>query len=254
VVAAIAVVMVVNSVTAFLIVRLFGHSIATALALGASVAQIGEFSFILAGIGVGLKLLPEAGRDFILAGAILSIMVNPALFAATEWLQRKHRAPAEEPGTPLPAAKLAPLVPTQLKGHAVLVGYGRVGRIVGEALRARAQPFIVIEASHDVATKLRDTGTEALSGNGADPALIYAANVAGARLIFVAIPNAFEAGQIVEQARRANAGLKIIARAHFDAEVEHLRSLGADSIIMGEREIADAMVADAFGQPPAKAT
>jgi CPA2 family monovalent cation:H+ antiporter-2 len=122
---------------------------------------------------------------------------------------------------------------------------------VGDALRRESQPFLVVETNLDIVAKLRAAGVEAHSGNAADPALIEAANVAGARLLFVAIPNAFEAGQIVQRARRTNPSIKIIARAHFDAEIEHLRGLGADAIIMGEREIAGAMVAEAFGQRPA---
>jgi monovalent cation:H+ antiporter-2, CPA2 family len=251
VLATVFIIMVMNPIVAFLIVLAFRRPFATAIMIGASVAQIGEFSFILAGLGVALKLLPETGRDLILAGAILSIMANPVLFAATDWIQRKRLAAAGPPGAAAPASEPAPLEPTPLKDHAVLIGYGRVGAAVGDALRRGSQPFLVVETNLDIVAPLRAAGVEAFCGNAADPALIEAANVAGARLLFVAIPNAFEAGQIVQRARRANPSLKIIARAHFDAEIEHLRGLGADAIIMGEREIAGAMVAEAFGQRPA---
>ena len=110
-------------------------------------------------------------------------------------------------------------------------------------------PFVMVETSLDIVVKARPEGIEAQCGNAAEPALLAAANVAAARLLFVAIPIAFEAGQIIEQARRANPALKIVARAHFDAEVAHLAGLGADSVVMGEREIAAAMVRQAFPEP-----
>jgi CPA2 family monovalent cation:H+ antiporter-2 len=214
----------------------------TALTISASLAQIGEFSFILAGLGLALKLLPEAGRDLILAAAILSIMANPALFALVDRYVRKQSA-----ATVAGAALETPtLLPTRLAGHAVVVGYGRVGRAIGEGLKRADMPFLVVETSLDIVAKARSAGIEAQCGNGAEPALLHAANVAGARLLFVAIPMAFEAGQIIEQARQANPPLKIVARAHLDAEVAHLAGFGADAVVMGEREIAAAMVRQAF--------
>ncbi len=242
VLAAVAIVMLGKSIAAFAIVLAFGRPLATALTISASLAQIGEFSFILAGLGLALKLLPEAGRDLILASAILSIMANPALFALVDRYVRKQSAVAAAGAAPEPP----PLLPTALAGHAVVVGYGRVGRVIGEGLKRANTRFVVVETSLDFVTKARAEGIEALCGNAAEPALLEAANIAGARLLFVAIPIAFEAGQIVEQARRTNPSLRIVARAHFDAEVDHLRGLGADLVVMGEREIAAAMVRQAF--------
>ncbi|MBL8663593.1 MAG: Kef family K(+) transporter [Candidatus Odyssella sp.] len=244
---ALAIVMLGKSAAALLIVLAFRRSMATALTISASLAQIGEFSFILATLGLALKLLPEQARDLILAGAILSIMANPALFVLIDRITRpKSAAPA--------VAEPLSLRPTTLQGHAIVVGYGRVGRVIGEGLRRAGVPFVVLETSVDVVTKLRAEGVEAQCGNAAEPTLLEAANVAGARLLFVAIPIAFEAGQVIEQARRANPTLSIIARAHFDAEVAHLAGLGANAVVMGEREIAAAMVREAFPPPPGAAT
>jgi CPA2 family monovalent cation:H+ antiporter-2 len=246
VLAALAIVMIGKSAAAFLIVLAFRRPMATALTISASLAQIGEFSFILATLGLSLKLLPEQGRDLILAGAILSIMVNPALFALIDRFTRpKSAAPAA------PAAEPPSLRPTALRGHAIVVGYGRVGRVIGEGLKRAGVPFVALETGVDIVTRLRAEGIDAQCGNAADPALLEAANIAGARLLFVAIPIAFEAGQVIEQARRANPGIRIVARAHFDAEVAHLAGLGADSVVMGEREIAAAMVRQAFPGPAA---
>jgi monovalent cation:H+ antiporter-2, CPA2 family len=239
------IVVVAKAVSGFALVRLFGQPHSTALMIAASRAQIGEFSFILAGLGVSLMLLPETGRDLILAGAILSILLNPLLFA---WLDRMgpRRAAAVEAA----AASLAeaparePLVPTALTDHVVLVGHGRVGSFISAALMANKMPFLVIEADPDGALKVRGQGIETITGNAADPEIIGAANLPAARCLLVAVADAFEGGQVVEQGRGINPGLAIIARAHSQAEYEHLERHGATHVIMGEHEIGKAMLAD----------
>ncbi len=250
-----------KSLAAFLIVIAFRYPKGTALTISASLAQIGEFSFILAELGVGLKLLPQEGRDLILAGAILSIMLNPAVFAAVGWIKRRiDQGPAVAPAatdTPSdPATEAAPPPPTPpstddeepqstvLTGHTVLVGYGRVGSLVGEGLKAKGIPYLVIEDATRPQARLRQEGVETITGNAVQGDILASANIAGARRLIVAIPNAFEAGQIVETAKAANPALIIIARAHSDAEVEHLTSLGAGTVIMGEQEIARGIIAE----------
>jgi CPA2 family monovalent cation:H+ antiporter-2 len=233
-----------KSIAAFVIVLLFRHPPSTAFTISASLAQIGEFSFILAGLGQSLNLLPKEGSDLILAGAILSIVFNPAVFAISDRLSGRYEKRAVEDGgdaASVDAASRSP-VATTLRDHTILVGYGRVGRLVGESLRSKGQPFLVIDTSDDSLAKLRDSGVETVSGNAAKPDVLRVANPAGARYLVVAIPEAFEAGQIVQQSRAANPALQIIARAHSDAEVEHLTGLGADHVIMGEREIAHGMI------------
>ncbi len=241
-----------KSVAAFLIVLAFRHPVGTALTISASLAQIGEFSFILAELGVKLNLLPTAGRDLILAGAILSIMLNPLIFAAVDWLSRRLERPAghgavdisgpdataETGQVAAPAPSSAPPDATHLTGHTILVGHGRVGSIVADALQKSSQSFLVIEDADNVVARLRESNFETIVGNAARSDVLKSANLAAARYLLIAIPEAFEAGQIVQQARAANPGIRIIARAHSDAEVEHLKAMGADLIIMGEREIA----------------
>ena len=228
-----------KSLAAFLIVIAFRHPIATALTISASLAQIGEFSFILAELGYASKMLSKQARDLILAGAILSIMLNPLVFAGVDWLiARLERRKAPSPS--LAAAKSIPV--THLTDHTILVGYGRVGNLIGNDLKQKKLPFLVIEASDSTVSKLRESGIEALTGNAAQPEILKAAALTKSRNVVVAIPEAFEAGQIVQQARAANASIRIIARAHSDAEVEHLQGLGADTVIMGEREIARGMI------------
>jgi monovalent cation:H+ antiporter-2, CPA2 family len=242
-----------KSVAAFLIVRAARYPVGTALMISASLAQIGEFSFILAELGIGLNLLPEQGRDLILGGALLSICLNPVAFAALDWLhpwieKRTVKASPEE-ATPsgqgaVSAAAEADEPPpkTALDDHTILVGYGRVGSLIGQSLKEAELPFLVIEDADKTVEKLRAEEIETIVGNAAKAEVFEAANPAGARRLILAIPNAFEAGQIVLRARAANPSISIIARAHSDAEVEHLTGLGTNTVIMGEREIARGIV------------
>jgi monovalent cation:H+ antiporter-2, CPA2 family len=231
-----------NAAAVFAIARLFGQSFQAATSLGLTLSQIGEFSFILAGLGITLELLPESGRDLILAGAMLSILVNPLLFAAVRkllpaWRKTRDKAAPEQEAAPTDE-EVAALPTTELTGHAVLVGYGRVGSRVAKTLDKTGQPYLVIEERQAVADELGETGTEVIVGNAAQPGMLEAANVAGARFLISAVPNPFESGNLIERARAANAKLDIIARAHTDAEVDYLTKLGANRIIMGEHEIA----------------
>jgi CPA2 family monovalent cation:H+ antiporter-2 len=245
-----------KSIAAFLIVLAFRHPVATALTISASLAQVGEFSFILAEFGVNLNLLPSQGRDLILAGAILSILLNPLMFAIADRLSQRvgsRLVPAAPAGPPASSGLTGR---TALTEHTVLVGYGRVGRIIGNALRERKERFLVIETSDPLIAELREANIEAIAGNAARPDVLARANLARAKCIIIAIPEAFEAGQVVQQARVTNPASQIIARAHSDAEVEHLQSLGADTVIMGEREIARGMIEDFLAreaQRPSKA-
>ncbi|HXL68496.1 MAG TPA: YbaL family putative K(+) efflux transporter [Xanthobacteraceae bacterium] len=249
-----AIILIFNPLVAFLIALAFRQRLLTAVTLAVSLAQIGEFSFILAALALNLNLLPEEGQALILAGATISIVLNPFLFAALgrlrPWLQsvdERGAAPRPAPVRPTPEA----LEPTALSGHAVVVGYGRVGSIVGERLLAEPLPFLVIEERREVAQSLRQKNIEVIVGTGAEARVLNAANLPHARWLFVAIPDGFEAGSVVELARKANPELLIIARAHSDAEVAHLTKHGASFVIMGEREIALGMIDHAFGLPKA---
>jgi len=219
-----------GGLAAYGLLRLFGVKNSSALTIAVSLTQIGEFSFILADLGIGLGVLSVKARDLILGASILSIFLNPLLFALAA---RREASPKAAPEPDLP--RRAP-EPTALSGHAVVVGYGRVGRLIAQGLKG-AMPLLVIEEG-----AVGEAGIEHIRGNAAQDEVLAAANLAGARFLFVAIPEAFEAGQIVQQARKANAALPILVRAHFDAEVDHLLSFGATKVVMGEREIALAML------------
>jgi CPA2 family monovalent cation:H+ antiporter-2 len=235
-----------KSLAAFAIVKLFRHPTTTALTISASLAQIGEFSFILAGLGVSLALLPEPGRDLILAGALISILLNPFLFrflVSPGMLRLERRLP--EPALP-PSATAAPprlqhVQSANLSDHVILVGYGKVGSFVSRALGNGK--FLVIELDHQRARETVERGIDVIEGNAADPKVLSAAEPSTARCLIVAIPDAFEGGQVVQQARRANLKLPIIARAHSVEEVEHLKQHGASHVILGEDEMAKAILA-----------
>jgi monovalent cation:H+ antiporter-2, CPA2 family len=247
--ATVAIIVIGKSLAALLIVRAFGHPLSTALTISASLAQIGEFSFILATLGMSLGLLSNTARDLILGGAILSILINPFLFS----LLAHFRASLEKREQFVPSEALAtvdmvtlseqvPQVPASLKGHAVLIGYGRVGRSIGDALVAQCKAFVVIEDQRDVIERLREDGHYALYGNGVDADVLQRANIASARWLLVAIPDAFEAGQLIEHARAVNPAIEIIARAHSEAHIAHLEKHGAGHVVMGEKELARGMV------------
>jgi CPA2 family monovalent cation:H+ antiporter-2 len=250
--ATLAIITAAKSAVAFGVMRLFRYPESTALMIGASRAQIGEFSFILGSLGVGLGLLPPLARDLVLAGALISILATPFFFAAADWIYAHHEPPKKPEAAQQPTAAAEPERPTRetvqatrLASHVVLVGYGRVGSAIGTALRAAQIPLLVFENDEDIVDALRKDNVEAIRGNAADPELVAAANYAAARCLLVAIPDGFEGGQIVEQARLINPRLPIIARAHSDEEIEHLKRHGASKVVMGEFLIAQAMITDA---------
>ncbi len=253
-----------KSVLAFLIGVLFRQPVGTALTISASLAQIGEFSFILAALGVGLGILPVEGRDLILAGALISIILNPVIFWIAETIRPRLEAKvaARHPTIVVPnrvepelsagsaaaappppvAEELDERLPTTKTGHTVLIGYGRVGSVVADGLKRQGASFLLIEDSEKRIALAHAAGIEVIAGNAATSETLALANIEGASTLIVAIPNAFEAGQAVEQSRKHNAGLVIVARAHSDEEVTYLRDLGANEVIMGEREIGLGML------------
>ena len=247
-------VLIITPAIAFVAVRRLGGALDAALLVAASLAQIGEFSFILANLGIWLGIMTEHARQLILATSIISILLNPVAFAARSWWLARHRRHAAAAAPPAPAPNEEELPQTSLAGHVVLVGYGRVGRLIGPVLRERGWPLLVIENADDAVEQLSSAGIEVIAGNAADPRVLRAANLPEAKLLIVAIPDAFEAGQIVEQARAVNPRIEIVARAHFDAEVEHLLQHGANTVVMGEREIARTMLELARTSPAVETT
>ncbi|MBN3191571.1 Kef family K(+) transporter [Pectobacterium brasiliense] len=229
-----------KSAAAFALVRLFGHSKRTALTISASLAQIGEFAFILAGLGIVLGLLSEEGRNLVLAGAILSIMINPLLFTLLERYLAKHETIEEQ--IVEEAIEEEKQIPVDMCNHALLVGYGRVGSLIGAKLHQAGIPIVVIENSRTRVDALREQGIKAVLGNATKPEIMDIARLDCARWLLLTIPNGYEAGEIVAAAREKRADLEIIARAHYDDEVSYITEHGANEVVMGEREIANSMI------------
>ncbi|MFC4310051.1 YbaL family putative K(+) efflux transporter [Steroidobacter flavus] len=237
------VILVGKSLAAFAIVLAFGYAVRTALTISASLAQIGEFSFILAGLGVGLGLLPPEGRDLILAGALLSITLNPFAFATiapiARWVNERPKLLAfltRKDG------KLASLPPDQqvsrLRDHAVIVGYGRVGSVVGYGLQAQGLEYVVIEMSRRVVDQLREDKITAVYGDATAHGVLDLAQIEHARLLVIASPDGFHARRILELARAKNPKIAVVVRTHSSSELKYLIRQGVDRAVMGELELA----------------
>jgi CPA2 family monovalent cation:H+ antiporter-2 len=235
-----------KSLAAFAIVLAFRHPVRTALTISASLAQIGEFSFILAGLGTSLGLLPPEGQSLILAGALLSITLNPFLFNAIEpiagWLRSRPRlldALERRPPTthePATAAGAAPF-----RDHVVIVGYGRVGGTIGAALARLGIPYLVVEQDHAAIEALRRRGIPAIYGDATRPGILEHARLEAARLLVIATPDFYQARQIIEIARRRNPDLHIVVRTHSAVAQAYFEKLGVGRAFMGERELAVGM-------------
>lgn len=229
-----------KSAAAWLLVTLLGHSRRTALTISVSLAQIGEFAFILAGLGISLNLLSSEGRNLVLAAAILSIMLNPILFSLLERFLAKsesRQAQAQEE-----AIEEEKQIPVDICHHAVIVGYGRVGSLLGQKLLEADVPFVVVENSRARVEALREQGIRAVLGNAVRADTMELARLDCARWLLLTIPNGYESGEIVTTAREKFNDIEIIARAHYDDEVEYIMARGATRVVMGEREIASSML------------
>jgi CPA2 family monovalent cation:H+ antiporter-2 len=251
VVAVVLVIMFGKSLAAFAIVLIFGHPVTTALIISASLAQIGEFSFILAGLAVVFGVFPSEGRDLVVAGALLSIILNPLAFAAVDplanWLRSRARLLA---WLERPQNRLAPTpefgTDEGLQGHAIIVGYGRVGGLIGEALKALELPFVVIEDDRRRVEELRKRGIAAVYGDATAAGVLDAARVNHARLLIIAAPRGFQTQRILDIARQANPRIDTAVRAHSIGELGLLERQNVGIAIMGERELALGLVDYAF--------
>ncbi|HQX94338.1 MAG TPA: YbaL family putative K(+) efflux transporter, partial [Thermomonas sp.] len=231
--ATVAVIVFGNATIGFAVVRLFRLPTLTGLTVSASLSQIGEFSFILAGLGLSQKVLPQQGHDLILAGALLSIIANPLLFA---WLDRWQKR--QQPGAAVTQVLAENSeVPEHMGGHAIVVGYGRVGRELSRLLQDRGVPLVLVESDPDRVEQARKAGLVTVRGNAASEAILEATRPDTAQLAILAIPQALEAGEIIARFKSINPAISVLARAHSEAEVKHLLDHGADAAVLAEREL-----------------
>jgi CPA2 family monovalent cation:H+ antiporter-2 len=248
-----------KSVAAFLIVLAFRYPVGTALTVSASLAQIGEFSFILMGLSITLGLLPEASRDLILAGALVSIALNPFVFAGIPFVERWIKARPRVLGAlQRRGADVGdePLAEIPRGGHAIVVGHGRVGSSITRVLELERLPYVVIERDRPRFDALRARGSQSILGDATQPELLDAAGIARARLLIIATPDSYRARRVLELAEAANPGIEMVVRTHSEDELAHLRANYNGKIVMGEQELARAMllhVLRQFGVPPERA-
>jgi CPA2 family monovalent cation:H+ antiporter-2 len=244
--AVVSIVMIGKTVAAVVVVLAFRYPVTTALTVGASLAQIGEFSFILAALGVTLKLLPPEGQSLILAGALISISLNSLVFTAIEpaqnWIRARSSLARALERSDDPLAELPTTVDqASLSGHILLVGYGRVGRRIGEALEAARIPYVVAEQNRELVERLRERNIPAVSGDAAEPAVLIQAHVARARVLVIATPDTARMRKMVEIARTLNPRIETVLRTHSDEEATLLQQENLGQVFMGEHELALAM-------------
>ncbi|WP_292038303.1 YbaL family putative K(+) efflux transporter [Massilia sp. UBA6681] len=246
VLATVAIILFGKSIAAFVLVLALRYPINTAVTVSASLAQIGEFSFILAALGMQLELLPSLGQNLILAGAIISIAVNPLMFSLAapleKWLQSKPELARklERPADPLAELPME-TEREKLSGQVVLVGFGRVGRRIADDLVARGVHFVVAEQNREVVEQLRGRGIPAVAGNAAEPAVLIQAHITHAALLVIATPDTFHVRRMVEIARMLNPSVKVVVRSHNEGEAALLREETGGKVFVGEQELAASM-------------
>lgn len=246
VLATVAIILFGKSIAAFVLVLALRYPINTAVTVSASLAQIGEFSFILAALGMQLELLPSLGQNLILAGAIISIAVNPLMFSLAapleKWLQSRPELARklERPADPLAELPME-TEREKLSGQVVLVGFGRVGRRIADDLVARGVHFVVAEQNREVVEQLRGRGIPAVAGNAAEPAVLIQAHITHAALLVIATPDTFHVRRMVEIARMLNPAVKVVVRSHNEGEAALLREDTGGKVFVGEQELAASM-------------
>jgi CPA2 family monovalent cation:H+ antiporter-2 len=246
--AVVAIIMFGKSLVAFGMVLAFRYPLNTALTVSASLAQIGEFSFILAALGVSLGLMPQKGQAMIVAASLVTIALNPLVFHAIEpvhrWLRTVSQRARDLEARDDPLAQLPIEVqPESLTGHVVLVGYGRVGRRIAEALKEEGRRFVVAEWNREAVARLRADGLLAVTGDAGDAAVLIQAHVARARMLVIAIPDTARAHTMIDIARRLNPSVEVVVRTHSDEEAEMMRRDKVGGVFMGEHELARGMIA-----------
>ncbi len=239
----VAIIMIGKTLAAIALVLLFRYPLNTALTVGASLSQIGEFSFILAGLGIGLGLLPPEGQSLILACALISIALNSLTFTAIKplrkWLLSRSSLARqmEERDDPLAALPMT-TDPVYLTGQVVLVGYGRVGRRIVDALVENRIPVVVTEQNRDLVELLRKRHIPAVSGDASEPVVLIQAHIARARMLVIATPDTFHVRKMAEIARMLNPTIEVVVRTHSEEESRLLQTENVATVFMGEHELA----------------
>jgi monovalent cation:H+ antiporter-2, CPA2 family len=248
VLAVVGIIVIGKSLAAVAIVLALRYPLNTALTVAASLGQIGEFSFILAGLGVSLELLSQDAMSLVLAGALISIALNPLVFASikpfSRWLVdnsdvARGLAQRMDPYGELPMTTERKF----LEGQVVLVGYGRVGKRIAMSLEGSNIPFVVAEQNRELVEKLRKKGQPAVSGNAADPMVLIQAHIANAAMLIIATPDSMDIRKIVDIAKQLKPDIEVVIRTHHEDEYQRLQKEVGDTVFFGEEELAKGMSA-----------
>ncbi|MBP2160228.1 MULTISPECIES: YbaL family putative K(+) efflux transporter [Asticcacaulis] len=261
VLAVVAIIIAGKGLAAAALVLAFRYPLNTALMVAASLAQIGEFSFILGGLGVSLGLLPQEGMNLILAGALISIATNPFIFNAMKpigaWALKHSKTVRRMEERVEPLAELPTATEDRyLKGQVILVGYGRVGKRIAEALDTQGIAYVVVDQNRERIEDLRNNGKAAVYGNAAEPVVLAQAHVLNAAMLVIATPDLLHVRQMVDTARRVNPDIEVVLRTHSEGEVQFLRSEKLGAVFFGEEELAKGMtrhILERFTPAPAAA-
>jgi CPA2 family monovalent cation:H+ antiporter-2 len=220
--------------------RLDGQRPSSALRAGALIGQSGEFSFVLASTGLALGAVRPDSFSLAMGAVVISILTAEPLLSGArrlgDWLDAVSRTP------PLPGDEPGP----DLRRHAVILGYGRVGRSVARVLDSRGFGWIAIEGDYAVAREARAGGAPVIFGEAGTPSVLDRASVGHAHALVVCIPDALATRQAVAYALGRNPRVEIVARAHSEAEEADLRALGALRVVVAERELGNELVRHAL--------
>lgn len=240
--ATLGIVMIGKPLAAFAIVALLGHGTRVGLGVAIALAQVGEFSFLLAALGAKLGVLPPEGENAIVVAAIVSIALNPLLYPAANRLERAlrlrprlwnilNRRHAPEPAPPIPSSA----------HRAIVVGYGPVGQAVIRLLLERGIEPVIIEMNIDTNRRLRGEGLLSVHGDANQRDVLEQAGVASAVSLIITSSGSGQASEAIRNARQMNPAIHILTRADFHSETPTLRNAGADEVFSSEVEVAVAL-------------
>jgi monovalent cation:H+ antiporter-2, CPA2 family len=244
--ATLAVVLIGKPLAAMAIVVLFRYPLKVALSVAVALAQIGEFSFIVAAVATDYGVLTADATNILVATAIASITLNPLLFRSIGWAERwltRGGPGLDAPAAAAPANGRAP----GFAHRAVVVGYGPVGRTVTRLLRANDIEPTIVEMNVDTVREVRETGLHAIYGDATHPAVLDEAKIGEARAFIIAVSPLEGVEEACRLARARNPEIRILARATHVREARHLREAGADVVFSGEGEVALAFTTEILG-------
>ncbi|MET3589417.1 CPA2 family monovalent cation:H+ antiporter-2 [Bartonella silvatica] len=238
-----------KSVSAFFIVKAFRYSNATALTISASLSQIGEFSFILAGLSLSLGLLNNDAHDLILGGAILSILLNPLVFMICSKIKKRlEKTPANLRNAPTvididPQDPDQEILPTTLKiNHIVIIGYGRIGKSIALSLINKGASIVIVEESKRLTDQAIIDGFEVICGNIIQQETMHAANISNAYKVVITMRSTIEVGECIVNIRDMKKDIQIITHALSHVETTYLIEIGANVVVTDDEEIANSII------------